>query len=140
MTYLDTSIVFAYYFPEARSARVDALYQSLAGIVISDHVELEVASAAALAERTHRLSRSDVDRALNLFDQHLLAGLYTRVHATHHAFMQARALTRHFENAIKGADALHVAVAHSGGFDLITADAKMAKVARTLGLNVTETP
>jgi predicted nucleic acid-binding protein len=56
MTYLDTSIVFAYYFPEARSARVDALYQSLAGIVISDHVELEVASAAAIAERTQRLS------------------------------------------------------------------------------------
>lgn len=137
MNYLDASIVVSYYLPEARSARVNALFRSLPNIAISDFTEVEIASAVAIRVRKKLTSRRDGRLALNAFEGHLRAGLYHRVHVSpqHHA--RAAALVGSFDYNVRGPDAIHITIALLDGYHLYTADGNMASCAKVLGLATT---
>lgn len=137
MPYLDTSIVVAYYLPEALSERVQSIYDGDSGPTTSDLVDLELFSALSLRVRTGELARQDADRVARLFVSHLEAGLYARVVLTASHHRSARDLIARFDLPLKAPDALHLAVASAARLPLFTADDQLARNARALGIDVT---
>jgi predicted nucleic acid-binding protein len=140
MAYLDTSVIYPYYFPETRSAQVATVLQSQHRLTISDYAALEMASAAARNVRDGAITPQDAKAALALFRSHVQSGIYAVLHAGPSHIQYAIGLVSSFQYAIKGPDALHIAIAQAGGFDLVTADGGLATCATALGLNVIHVP
>lgn len=134
--YLDSSVVIAYYVPEARSARVQALYEGFATPAISDLVELEAIAGLSVRIRTGDLERAQAEQVVTLFDEHLDAGLYTRLHLHADHYRWARDAIARFDLPLKSPDALHLAAAQRGGFRLVTADRQLARNAASLDVAV----
>jgi predicted nucleic acid-binding protein len=132
--YLDSSVVIAYYVPEAKSERVQALYEGFATPAISELVELEIISGLSLRIRTGDVERAQGEEVLTLFDEHLDAGLYTRLQMRAEHFTWARDAISRFDLPLKSPDALHLAAAQRGGLRLVTADRQLARNAAALGV------
>lgn len=134
--YLDSSVVVAYYLPEALSPRVQSLYGALDAPVISELVDLEVIAALSLRIRIGDVELAQAQYILHLFDEHLDAGLYTRMHLSQAHYRWARDAIARFDLPLKSPDALHLAAARIGGHRLVTADRQLARNAETLGVLV----
>ncbi|MCY7275032.1 MAG: type II toxin-antitoxin system VapC family toxin, partial [Phormidesmis sp. CAN_BIN44] len=77
--YLDTSVVVAYYVPEALSNTVEEFLKTEPHPAISQLVEVEFFSAISRRVRTKELSQQDAKQIADLFQSHLANGLYTRL-------------------------------------------------------------
>jgi uncharacterized protein len=133
--YLDSSVVVAYYVPEANSERVQALYEDLLDTPnISELVDLEVIAALSLRVRIGDLPRPHAEYVVKLFDEHLEAGLYTRLHLQPDYYRWARDAIARFDLPLKAPDALHLAVAQREGLQLVTADRQLARNAEALNV------
>lgn len=136
MLYLDTSILVAYYVPEALSQFVQQRLRSAAEITISELAQTEFVAALSLRQRIGDLSLADVQQVTTLFTQHLDENLYRSLHLNRAAYRQARDYIARFDLPLKAPDALHLAAAALEQLPLVTADRQLARNAETLGIDV----
>jgi predicted nucleic acid-binding protein len=133
-TYLDTSALLAYYLPEPRSAKFDALISTTTSPAVSSLVECEMVAVLGQKVRGGRYNRSDALRALNKFRDDIGRGAYRYIIVDSQLIRAATELLGGFTMALRTLDAIHVAVVVQYGCDLITGDERMAKTARQLGI------
>ncbi len=138
MHYLDTSILAAYYIPEARSGAVNAFLQAQGVAAVSSLTEVEFHSAVARRVRMGELSAEDGRRILQQFALHLGEDRYQRFVLRWNEFELARDWLAALTSNLRTLDALHLAVAHGRKLPIVTADAKLADAARLHGVPVEE--
>jgi uncharacterized protein len=134
--YLDTSVLVAYYVPEALSLKVQTFLQKQPQPFISELTQLELYSALAIRVRTKTLSLDDAKRVISLFEQHLTDGYYLKVTVETPSFNKAREFITGFAVPIKAPDALHASMCLLNDHILVTADGKLAQYAGQLGITV----
>ena len=132
--YLDTSVLAAYYCPEALSAKAEQVILRSKLPAISLLVEVELCSAVARKVRERALSDTDATRIVTQFHLHIDEGCYERlpIEATH--FEVARDWICQFNAPLRTLDALHLAVCFSSNAVLLTADGALAKTAERFGV------
>ena len=135
--YLDTSLLVSALTGEASTPRVNDWLRKQAGgtLFISDWTHTEVASALSIKMRTGELTL--VRRADALFRFAELAGssLPTLAVVGTHFELAAGYAGRH-ELALRAGDALHLAIAQSGGHSVATLDIRMMNAALQLGIPI----
>ena len=103
--------------------------------MISDWVATEVSSALSLKVSTRALDISQRAVAQASFDRMVSQGLdvvaVTRAH-----FMQAARFAERHDLALRGGDALHLAICADHGASLATLDRRLRDAAPTLGVAV----
>ena len=130
MVYLDTSVLAAYYCPEALSAKVEKAILRAELPAISALVEVEFVSAIGRKVRENTLSRPDAERMVSQLRVHMAAGHYERLPIESSSYEVARDWLGQFAVPLRTLDALHLAVCFVHSADLLTADAGLAKAAR----------
>jgi hypothetical protein len=128
--YIDTSVLGAYYCPEASSATAEHALRQVAAPVISTLTEVEFCSLIAKKRRLRELSERQAGEILNLFGLHVAEGFYRRISLTTEHFLKARHLVGAPSSVLRTLDALHLAVAVTETLALMTADRDLAKAAR----------
>ncbi len=136
MIFFDTSIVIAYYLPEAYSQQVQMFYGSQPKPTISSLVEVEVLSVFSRLVRTQSLPVDDAKQVAALFSTHLEQGFYTYLNLRIEHYRQARDYIARFDLPLKAPDALHLAAAAVAQLPLVTADRQLARNAQSLGVAV----
>lgn len=136
MLYLDTSVLVAYYLPEALSGKIQKLLTRQSGAAISPLVETELLSALSRKVRTGELSESDARRVAALFDVHICDAVFEMVHIHPREYRLARDWLATFSTPLRPLDALHLAAAFSNDLELVTADEAMASAGKAFGVRV----
>jgi len=134
MTYLDTSVLVAYYCPEPLSEAVERILRRMEQPAISALTEVEFASALARKVREKGISRQEANLVLNEFKAHINQRLFTRVPVDREHYTVAFAWLTQFSLPLRTLDALHLAVAAGADLDLVTADRGLSRSARRLGV------
>jgi len=134
MVYLDTSVLAAYYCPEAMSERAEAAIPRSDIPAISLLTQVELYSALSRKVREHTLSDADATRIAARFRLHIDNGCYVLlpVETAHYEF--AREWIGRFSTSLKTLDALHLAICFSSDAVLLTADTGLAKAAKRFGV------
>lgn len=132
--YVDTSVLAAYYCPEALSGRAQRVLAVQRRLAVSWLVEAELASALAQKVRLRELPAADAGRVVTLFQRHLSQGLFLRLPLAYVHFRQASAWLQTFSLPLRTLDALHLAVAAEAGMELLTADRPLAASAARLNI------
>lgn len=135
--YLDTSALVATLVTEKHTDRVMAWFirQPIGTLFISEWTIPEVASALSLKLRTGQLTIDQRAAALSTWSRLRGATLHTLGIASEH-FEAAAGFANQYQLGVRGGDALHLAVAATSGFRLVTLDATMARAAPLLGVPV----
>ena len=134
MTYIDTSVLAAYYCPEPLSARAQQALHREEQRAISWLVETEFASVLARKVRTREILAPEGHGVLALFQSHLEQGIYGRLTLGGAHYAKAREWLTSFSLPLHTLDALHLAVAALQGCPLLTADVGLAKAAAKIGV------
>jgi uncharacterized protein len=130
--YMDASFIVPLFLEDAFSERADTLIAFQTGLVVSDWCAVEVSSVLMRQTRIRAISLQTANTILANFDT-WRANLEDV--ATAAIDMAAAALfVRHPDLALRGPDALHIAIASRLGAKLLTFDAKMAAAATALGV------
>ncbi|MBX3169980.1 MAG: type II toxin-antitoxin system VapC family toxin [Candidatus Eremiobacteraeota bacterium] len=132
--YIDTSVLAAYYCPEALSPLAQSKLTSLQVPIISRLVDLEFCSAVSLKVRTGQLDPTAANRVLSLFEVHKSAGAYQWREVGPAEYQLARQWVSRLTTPLRTLDSLHLAVAFTNGISLLTADFKLSRVANELGV------
>jgi len=137
MFYLDASAAVAAVTQEAHSERIWAWLNdnAEAPILCSGWTATEVASALSIKVRTGAFSMEDRLSAWNSWRRFRDASLADIAVLPDHFETAARMCDRPDLN-LRASDALHIAIAESGGLKLVTFDATMASAALQLGVPV----
>ena len=90
--YIDTSVLGAYYCPEAISAAAENALRRIETPVISHLTELEFASLMAKKRRLKEITTAQAQQILELFSTHIAEGSYRRIAVTSEHFLKARQL------------------------------------------------
>lgn len=130
MVYLDTSILAAYYCPEALSAKAERAILRSDRVAVSMLVEVEFYSALARKRRDGSLSVADAHRLRTQFRLHLDTGCYERLALRTEHYEVAREWIGQFATPLRTLDALHLAVSFAANIPILTADAALAEAAR----------
>lgn len=130
MVYVDTSVLAAYYCPEALSAKAEKAILRSDQPAISLLVEVEFHSAVAKKRREGALSQADATRIVTRFRLHIDEGCYERLPIDAAHYEVARDWVGRFVTPLRTLDALHLAVCFAADAVLLTADAGLAKAAR----------
>lgn len=136
MLLLDTSIIVAFYIPEAISSRVQRLFSSDTELAISSLAEVEFASAIAKRVRMNSISQPDGQRVLDEFHTHLRDNLYAHKPITQEVFHQASQWLASFQTPLRTLDALQLAVAKVNDLPFVTGDKVLINAAGKLGVSV----
>ena len=134
MSYVDTSVLVAYYCPEPLSPSAQSSLARIGEPVVSPLVEVELYSAVAAKVRARDLSPSSGGRILGLFSRDLADGSYRVVPIEAKEYSLARDWIARFSTPLRTLDALHLATAFSHDLTLLTADKRLAQSARRLGV------
>jgi uncharacterized protein len=134
LIYLDTSVVVAYYCPEPISKRAESIIRGKEPVFVSDLTEVEVISALSRKIRTGELSKTDGAAIRNYFVSHLEQGIFRRTSLGPHHIRAARELLSSFTTPLRTLDALHLAIAGSEEFQVVTADQAFARAAKALSI------
>lgn len=134
MTYIDTSILAAYYCPERLSSKVQKVLSGITDATISPLVELEFHSALAAKVRARELDGPAARRVASAFQVHLAEGLYRVVPVEAREYALARQWIGGFATSLRTLDALHLAAASTNHLILLTADKGLARAAAQLGV------
>ena len=132
--YIDTSLLAAYYCPEAGSAAAEKALQA-AEPAISWLGEVELASAIGRKVREGNLSRAAAARIADLFNHHVGEGYFQVLGLGSSHFRMARENLARFDSPLRSLDALHLAVAEAAGLPLLTFDEKMHAAAKRRGIS-----
>lgn len=134
MLYLDTCVLLAVLTPEAHSAMAVAfLQQASTALAISAWSVTELHSALGLKVRTGALSLEQAEAVLEGFERSLAPALLV-LEVEPQDFRNADACLRGWTTALRGADALHLAIASGRGATLCSLDAPFVAAALELGL------
>ncbi len=128
----DTSVIVAYYVPEAFSDRAER--------ILAQHDQRFIASlaltetSAALRRKVHdrELPRAGALTALDAFRRDVVTGIFRVIDVERRHYDHAAAQVWSTRERLRTLDALHLAVAELGGMPIVTADAVMAKAAKEL--------
>lgn len=135
MAYIDTSLLVAYYCPEALSSKAERyIRRSADAPTISPLVEVEFRSALAIKVRMGELDAMSAHRVLALFQAHRTDGGYRIIPVTDHEFTVASEWLGAFSLPLRTLDALHLAAASAHGLTVLTADKGLARSAKQLRL------
>lgn len=137
MTYIDTSILIAFYCPEKMSDQVEEILINTNNPAISQLTEVELTSALARKIRENALSQKDAIDVLSVFRVHIneMSFQFLPIQPKH--FTTAMNWIAEFNTPLRTLDALHLAIAAENKAPLLTADIKFAESAETLGIAVT---
>jgi uncharacterized protein len=128
--YIDTSVLGAYYCPEALSSAVEEALRKIESPVISMLSELEFCSLIAKKRRLKELNARQSRRILDLFGNHVSEGFYRRMSLTGEHYLKARQLIGSTQIPLHTLDALHLAAALAEELPLLTADKGLAAAAK----------
>lgn len=134
MAYIDTSVLAAYYCPEALSLTVQRALGTVKQAVISPLVEVELFSAVAAKVRTGELDAPTAGRILALFQEHLADGCYSVVPIETREYGLARDWIGKLTSQLRALDSLHLAATMANDLTLLTADKALAKAAKHFGV------
>ena len=134
MTYVDTSVLAAYYCPEPLSSRAQRALQNEERPAISWLVETEFLSVLARKVRTREIRATEGLRVVAVFQAHLEQGIYERLALEREHFAKAREWLADFTVPLHTLGALHLAVAAMQGCPILTADAALAKACTRIGV------
>ncbi|MFO7605451.1 MAG: type II toxin-antitoxin system VapC family toxin [Desulfurivibrionaceae bacterium] len=137
MLYVDTSVLAAYYCPEALSDKAEAAILAAEQPAISSLTQVELVSALGRKVREKEITREIANRIVNQFQAHIGHGLYHWLPIEHHHYEKAFQWVAAFSTPLRTLDGLHLAVAAGESARLLTADQQLAKSAKLLGLAVT---
>jgi len=136
MLFVDTSVVVAFYIPEANSRRAQRLFSSEATLAISSLVEVEFTSAVARLVRMKHITADDGRCVLEAFQSHVQQKFYAFTPITQEVYQLVRDWIGSFRTALRTLDALQLAAAHANGLAFVTADKPLAKAARQLDVAI----
>ena len=131
--YIDTSVLGAYYCPEALSAVAERALLAIKTPVISTLTDVELTSLVARKRRLGELSTRQAMDVLELFQTHVDEGFYRRVSLGTEHYLRARELISSLTIALHTLDALHLAVVLGEDLPLLTADRDLPRAARRHG-------
>jgi len=130
MTYIDTSVLVAYYCPEPLSRTAQDAILRVKQPAISPLVEVEFHSAIALKVRTGELDAPSGHDVLAELESDLAKRLYRIVPIGSAEYTVARDWLGRFSSPLRTLDALHLAAAAGNAAVLLTADRALAQSAR----------
>jgi predicted nucleic acid-binding protein len=137
MYYIDTSVLAAYYCPEALSDKAEEIITSAAMPVISELTRLELFSAISRKVR-EGMPPEDGNRIIRQFEFHLLEQkLYRQLDINEHHYSMAANWIVQFNSSLRTLDGLHLALSCTAHLALLTADIRLAEAARFFGIDVT---
>jgi|SRR5271165_5036575 len=128
--YIDTSILGAYYCPEALSAAAENALRAIRAPVISLLSEVEFAALISKKRRLKEINSPQAKAILDLLATHVTEGSYRRISVTTEHFLKARQLLSAATISLHTLDALHLALAITEKLPLMTADRDFAKAAK----------
>ncbi len=136
MIYIDTSVLAAYYCPEALSDKVEEILLNTKEPAVSQLTEIELASAISRKIREHTVSKEDAEMILSLFQTHIdqKSFIYLPIQTKHYSI--AKKWIAQFNTPLRSLDAIHLAIAYKKNITILTADAKLADSAKILGVDV----
>jgi len=136
-TYIDNSVLAAFYAPEPNSAEViEILTSATIDPAVSNLTEVEFFSAIAKKLRTGEIEAITAKKIRQRFVSHLENFLYARLPLRTSHFRLATNWLSDAGPALAPLDALHVAAACFDDRTLLTADKGQAKAALELGVEV----
>lgn len=136
MTYLDISVLAAYYCPEPISDKAEKLILNAPRPAISPLTQVELVSAVARKAREKEFSKETANKILNRFQAHIDRNLFHWLPLEDHHYQKAFNWIAQFNTPLRTLDALHLAVAAASATHLLTADRQLARAARLFGLDV----
>ena len=136
--YFDASALVKLYLPEPDSDAVNRLVAGRRDALVSDLAVTEIVSSLCRRRREGAVTAHVVDRVRRLILSHLDGGVYRRVELVPEVHRDAERLLASIDKIpLRAADALHLALALSGGAaSVMTFDRRMANAARAAGLHV----
>lgn len=136
MFYVDTSVIVAYYCPEALSRNAETFITTHVRPAISNLTELELFSAISRKIRDGSMDHKDGNRVIAKFLAHLDGLFYARILIELHHYRLARDYIGQFTTSLRSLDAIHLAIASSEGATLVTADEGFARSAESFAVDV----
>lgn len=137
-TYLDASVLVALLTDDPSTMRADAFFRRHAPTpVVSDFAAAEFASALARRMRTGEIEAGAARSAFADLDC-WIERVAERIEIGSSDVVVAAGFIRRLDLTLRTPDALNIALCRRANAVLATFDAKMATVARTLGLEVAE--
>ena len=136
MTYLDASVLAAYYCPEALSDQAESAILKAKEPLLSQLVDVELQSAVARKIREKSLHKADGIEILTRFRLHLDSNCYRRFPLESKHYDIAGTWISRFDVPLRTLDALHLAICFDANATLLTADAGLARAARHFRVNV----
>ncbi len=135
MIYVDTSVWVALLTQEAGTSQVEQWFGSNSEPLVSaDWTLTEFHSAIAIKTRTDQISADQAGEVFAFFER-LSAGGLTLIPVSRAAYRAAAELVDDYRQSLRGADALHIAVAQELGLQrFATLDRNQAVNAQRLGL------
>ena len=139
MTYVDTSVLFSLYVPDANSSRADAWRRANpVPIDFTDFHRIELRNALSLAVFQQRLTPDEAQAAWTQIQEDLHAGvLVAKPNLWAKLIPEAEALATHHTPTLgtRSLDVLHVAAASViGATEFCTFDARQGKLAQLAGM------
>ena len=137
MIYLDTSAAIPLFVAEPASAAADAWFGSCdETLITADWILTEFASALSIKERRGEIGQKQAQTARKDFESFCRSGLRL-VPVSRQGFVHAARLARNARSGLRSGDSLHLSMAlELGAAGIATADANLAKNARSMGLAV----
>jgi predicted nucleic acid-binding protein len=141
VTYVDTSVLFSLYVPDANSARADAWRQANPEpIDFTGFHRIELRNALSLAVFQQRLTPAQAEAAWTQVQEDLKAGvLVAKPNLWARLVPEAEALATHHTPTIgtRSLDVLHVSAALvMGATEFCTFDARQGKLAQLAGMQL----
>jgi uncharacterized protein len=131
--YLDASVIVPLFLEDTLSQRADALIATQQSFIVADWAVVEVSGVMARQARIATITPAEAQAAFAAFDQ--WRAMVASPAETTAADMQTTIqYVRRTQLALRGPDALHIAIASRLGAKLLTFDAKMAAAATALGV------
>lgn len=135
--YVDTSVLGAYYCPEALSAKAQDIVCKIDRPVISLLTEVEFFSLIAKKRRMRDFGETKARTLLMQFQAHVDEGYYYRLLPESDNYLKARDMIAGFKASLRTSDAIHLALTVAEKLALVTADQTMASAAKRFGVRTT---
>jgi len=135
MAYIDTSVLVAYYCPEAISDKVEVLLLSMERPAVSQLTVIELASAISRKIREGSLAHKSGEAIISLFNTHIAENRFAHYTLQSEHYTTAFKWISRFDTPLRTLDALHLAVAKICKMPIITSDSHLAQSARILGVD-----
>jgi len=136
-TYIDTSLLVAYYCPESGSNSAESYLINQISLYISFLTKVEFSSALRKKVLLKELSKEEALLILNTLKEDISEGYFKLLPVVLKDYRQAQSILTDFNNrtSLHTLDALHITVAKRENLVLATADKQLAITAKIIGVH-----